>query len=157
MPLQPNGLGSGEQAYTPVLTATTTDPDLGSGAQAVGGWQALGGGSLVFWALIVLGESPDPGEGYYQISLPFSPVSEPGRGVGDGIVQDISASGELRPVRAACSSQLAAAVEGIATRPFLLDISAPAAFMAALVSHEAPFTWDEGDVINVSGTYQTLG
>lgn len=29
--------------------------------------------------------------------------------------------------------------------------------MSLLVSHEAPFTWAEGDNINVSGIYQMLG
>lgn len=30
MPLQPNGLGPGEEPYTPVLTASTTNPSLGT-------------------------------------------------------------------------------------------------------------------------------
>ncbi len=124
MPLQPNGLGPGEQVYTPVLTATTTSPTLGTGGTAVGGWQSITGSLIWWWAAFTLGESPDPGEGYYQVSLPRDPVSDPGRGVGDGVIQ---------------------------------DISAPAAFMAALVSHEAPFTWAEGDVVNLTGTYQALG
>lgn len=157
MPLQSNGLGPGEEAYTPVLTATTTSPTLGTGGTAAGGWQRLGGSVIWWWAQIVFGESPDAGEGYYQVSLPRDPVSDPGRGVGDGVVQDISESAELRPARAVCSSTLAAAVGGYSTRPFIMDISAPAGFMAALVSHEAPFAWAEGDVINLTGTYQMLG
>lgn len=157
MPLQPNGLGPGEQVYTPVLTATTTSPTLGTGGTAVGGWQSITGSLIWWWAAFTLGESPDPGEGYYQVSLPRDPVSDPGRGVGDGVIQDISASAELRPVRAVCSTQLAVAMGGYSTRPFIMDISAPAAFMAALVSHEAPFTWAEGDVVNLTGTYQALG
>lgn len=40
MPRQPNGAGPGEFLYTPELTATTTDPDLGTGGSATGGWAA---------------------------------------------------------------------------------------------------------------------
>lgn len=92
MPLQPNGLGPGEEPYTPVLTASTTNPSLGTGGSAVGGWQRVSG-SLIWWWL----------------------------------------------------------------KPFIFDVSDAAGVMSLLVSHEAPFTWAEGDNINVSGIYQMLG
>lgn len=157
MPLQPNGLGSGEQAYTPILTATTTDPDLGSGGIARGGWQYVSGSLVWFWALIMFGEDPDPGEGIYQISLPHFPVENPGRAAGDGVILDSSASNEGRPVRAACSEELVSGLGGIAGRPFLVDVSDPAPFFTALVGAEAPFTFAELDQINISGIYQMLG
>lgn len=42
-------------------------------------------------------------------------------------------------------------------KPFIFDVSDAAGVMSLLVSHEAPFTWAEGDNINVSGIYQMLG
>jgi len=157
MPLQPNGLGPGEEPYTPVLTASTTNPSLGTGGSAVGGWQRVTGSLIWWWAVITFGTSPDPGEGYYQVSVPQDPVREPGRVVGDGTILDVSNTLELRPVVAGCAADLAVAFGGAPSRPFLFDTSDPGGLMSALVSHEAPFTWAAGDTINVSGTYQMLG
>lgn len=157
MPLQPNGLGPGEQLYTPVLTATTTNPDLGTGGSTAGGWQFVTGSLVWWWAVITFGSTPDPGEGYYQVSVPKDPVREPGRAAGDGTILDISNSLQIRPVRAGCAADLATAFGGDPSKPFLFDMSDPGGLMSSLVTHEAPFVWAVGDTINVSGIYQMLG
>lgn len=155
MPPQPNNLGPGETPYTPVLTATTTNPDLGTGGSATGGWHFVDSQLVWFWALFVFGSSPDPGSGYYQVSVPVPPVTD-NRRLGDGAVIDASASSEIRPVAVICASALAQALSVSAERAFLTDMSAPAGITAALVSDAAPFVWAEGDQINISGLYQIV-
>lgn len=152
MPRQPNGAGPGEFLYTPQLTATTTDPDLGTGGSATGGWRYVSEHLVFWWALILFGTSPDPGAGYYQISLPVDPITD-NRGVGEGMIIDTSASSEVRPVRVCCASALATALSA-PDLPFIFDTSAPAAITSALVGAESPFTWAAVDQINVSGLYQ---
>lgn len=154
MPRQPNGAGPGEFLYTPELTATTTNPDLGTGGSATGGWRYVSDHLVFWWALIVFGTSPDPGEGYYQISLPVDPVTD-NRRMGDGAIIDASASSEIRPVAVICGSALATALSA-PDMPFIADMSAPAAITSALVGAAAPFTWASGDQINVTGLYQVL-
>lgn len=154
MPRQPNGAGPGEFLYTPELTATTTDPDLGTGGSATGGWRYVSDHLVFWWALIVFGTSPSAGEGYYQISLPVDPVTD-NRRLGDGAIIDASASSEIRPVAVICASALATALSA-PDMPFITDMSAPAAITSALVGAAAPFTWAAGDQINVTGLYQVL-
>lgn len=154
MPRQPSGAGPGETLYTPSLTATTTSPTLGTGGSATGGWRYVEGHLVFWWALIVFGTSPSAGEGYYQITLPVTPVTD-NRGVGDGMIVDSSASNEVRPVRVACASTLAAALS-VPDLPFIFDMSAPAGITSALIGAAAPFTWAAGDQINVTGLYQVV-
>lgn len=155
MALQPNGRGPGEELYVPTITATTTDPDLGAGATIEGGWQPVG--SLVWWwAHVILGTDPDPGSGYWIISLPKAPVSDPNRIVGDGSIVDASAeaTGQFRPVRVACAAALATALSVDEASAFLFDASGPSAVLTALIADDAPFVWAAGDSITVSGLYQ---
>lgn len=62
-------LGAGFQTYTPVITSSTTNPNLGTGATAIGTYSVLG-----LWVLLnikfILGTGPTPGSGSYSVSLP---------------------------------------------------------------------------------------
>lgn len=153
MAVQPNGAGTGENAWTPELTATTTAPDLGTGGTASGGWRYVDGALVFWWALFVFGASPDPGSGKYQLALPVTPISS-NRPVAHGAVIDASASSEIRGVTAVVAPDLAAALSGEETSTFIMDTSTPAGIVAACIGDDAPFTWAEGDQINLCGIYQ---
>lgn len=56
--------------YTPALTALTTNPTLGSGSSASGGYFQFGS-LIAFWAMINFGTSgTNAGSGQYRVSLP---------------------------------------------------------------------------------------
>lgn len=66
------GGGSAATAYTPVLTATTTNPTLGTGATQTG-WYVQNGDLIVGEAYIKFGTSGvNAGAGDYRISLPVA-------------------------------------------------------------------------------------
>lgn len=84
--------------YTPTLTATTTDPTLGSGSTAVGRWVREGTLATVV-VYVELGATSAAGSGIYEVSLPTEcPASPSWYGAqefvaGNGISRD-SSTGE---------------------------------------------------------------
>jgi hypothetical protein len=89
-------LGSGLQTYTPVLTAATTNPTLGTGSSVAGEFERFG--DWVVGAVeIVWGTSGvAAGSGFYEISLPVAMVASgptAGRIIGSGVIFDSSAAG----------------------------------------------------------------
>lgn len=57
-------------AYTPVLTASTTNPTLGSGGTLTGAYHQLG--KSIFWTVdLLFGTAPSAGSGNYWITLPI--------------------------------------------------------------------------------------
>jgi hypothetical protein len=61
---------SGYTAYTPVLTASTTNPTLGTGSSVVGSYQKIGK-TINFRVQITFGTSGvNAGSGFYFVSLP---------------------------------------------------------------------------------------
>lgn len=64
------------QAWTPALTASTTNPTLGSGSSAVGRY-VQNGTTVIGWAHIAFGSSgTNAGSGTYRVSLPVTPKTE---------------------------------------------------------------------------------
>ena len=60
-----------EDAYTPVLTAATTNPNIGSTGTISGYW-ARNGHKIDFWVAIAMsGTGFSAGSGLYSITLPF--------------------------------------------------------------------------------------
>lgn len=79
------------QSYTPVLTATTTNPTLGSGSVQVGEYFQIGK-LVVGRAVIVFGGAGQaPGSGTYRISVPVT-ANAAGPKVGSGDILDNSAN-----------------------------------------------------------------
>ncbi len=71
-------------SYTPTLTATVTNPTLGTGSSAVGYYKRVGRW-VDGYAVITFGTSgTNAGSGYYGLLLPVQPVDrvQPMRGVG---------------------------------------------------------------------------
>ena len=68
-----NGIGEW-LSYTPVLTATTTDPTLGTGSSSVGGYSRIQN-LIVYRFSIAFGSSGvNAGSGSYEVSLPVNAV-----------------------------------------------------------------------------------
>ena len=62
-------------AYTPILTAVTTDPTLGTGSSSIG-YYSLVGTTVTAWATIEFGTSSAAGSGELRFSLPL-PATAP--------------------------------------------------------------------------------
>ena len=60
-----------EGTWTPALTATTTNPTLGTGPTQVGDWLYKAGYYVVEFE-IIFGTGPTAGSGNYRISTPFA-------------------------------------------------------------------------------------
>lgn len=61
--------------YTPALTASSSNPTMGSGSVAVGRY-VQDGETISGWARIVFGTGMAAGSGTYRISLPVAPKTE---------------------------------------------------------------------------------
>lgn len=133
------------RTYTPALTGTGSNPALGSGAVAIGGYMDTG--SLVHLkALIKFGTGASFGTGNYQISLPSdAQMSE--------ILEDYD---EMLGVAFYLDAGTAWSI-GYATKvlPFAADrVSLIPLSGNAPVSPTVPHTWADTDAISISITYR---
>jgi len=89
--------------YTPALTATTTNPTLGTGSTAVGRYKQ-NGKDVSGWATIKFGSGGSAGSGTYEISLPVAPKTEAvERIIGSGVYWQTGSSVPLMTVTIAAS------------------------------------------------------
>jgi hypothetical protein len=86
------GTATAWTSYTPALTASTTNPTLGTGSVVAGKYKQIG--KTVFgWAKLQFGTSGvAAGSGVYRISLPVTAASAESQICGAGILQDSSAN-----------------------------------------------------------------
>lgn len=121
-------------SYTPVLTASTTNPTLGTGSTQAGAYTQIGK-TVHFRARIVFGSSGvNAGSGYYAVSLPVaakSAVTVAGHGVLIGGSRYLTA----------------AYTNGTTKVELYLDAG-------VAVSNTAPFTWAATNAISIAGTYE---
>lgn len=130
--------------FTPVLTATTTDPTLGSGSVTEGRYVHLVGLGLVIYRFYIqFGSSgANAGSGEYRISTPapISSVANPNGlvALGQVVLFDWSVSGhkELGVCTRAAASALSMKVDD------------------ATVFHNNPFTWANDDRFGGSVMYE---
>jgi hypothetical protein len=90
--------GYGWNSFTPVLTASTTNPTLGSGSSAVGEWRYLDNGDwIVYQGKITFGTSGvGAGSGTYRISLPKTTGSFGASPIfGKALMSDSSSTGNM--------------------------------------------------------------
>lgn len=88
-----DAIEAGWTAYTPTLTAVTTNPTLGTGSVAVGAYKRIG--KTVFWRASILCGSAGvvAGSGTYQLSLPPIAAKSTERSQytkGSGLIKDSS-------------------------------------------------------------------
>lgn len=150
---------AGARTYTPTIDSTGDAVDLGTSPTQTGSYIRIG--DLVwYWARIVFGTSSDNGTGIYQVNLPVAPTLG-GRMTGSGMVIDAdSAPVNYSPtlVLPVLDNQLATSVSGDAEKLFLfLDGDGGTSGLGdatSLVGETAPFTWADGDIVNISGVYE---
>lgn len=126
--------------YTPALTATTTNPTLGTGSVQYGHYEQIGK-TVRFQAVIKFGTSgAAAGSGTYIISLPVAAIAgavTAFANVGNGHLRDDSAS-TYRVAMLQLSTSTTAAI--------LCDTGA--------VTNGVPWAWAASDFISVSGVYE---
>lgn len=127
-------------SWTPVWTASTTNPTIGNGT-ITGGYISYA--KLVhFWIQVIFGSTTTVGSGTYQFNLPVSERAL--RWTFNGVVRDVSTS-DTYPVFAERTSAL-----------FLRGGRLPttAGNPLSILSSSLPITWATGDEIFFSGTYE---
>ena len=129
------------QSFTPALTASATNPNLGAGG-TISGRYARVGTVVNFQVRIKWGSTgQNPGSGGYRISLPpIAAVYSSFTLVGGALAFDASTASRAVGVCALISSTQ---VE---------MISAGASF--GNWTHGNPYPWGNGDIIEVNGTYE---
>lgn len=137
--------GGGPTIYYPMLTASTTNPGLGSNPSRIGWWYRVG--PMIFGeARMTLGTSVNPGSGYYAMSLPVpadltyhsaSTGVGTGSAIGDGIFRDNSSVGSSVPGEIWLAT---------ATTVRML-------VPAGRVDHSTPWTWSDGDAFALNFSY----
>lgn len=124
--------------YVPTLTATTTNPTLGTGATQTGRYRAHG--NLVFMEVgITFGTGATAGSGFYHIDLPL-PALSGSVAIGTVWLYD-SSTGDQRA--GLCR------LFGTSTIEMLVTVS------SVVVSNSGPWTWAVGDQILTSLTYES--
>ncbi len=126
-------IGDAWTAYTPVLTAATTNPTIGNGSIAGAYIQV---GKLVhFRATVTFGSTSTAGSGAYSISLPVAAVGA-----------NVACEGSTWMNQGASNNTGGLFIPTTTTvRPMQA---------AASVTHNSPFAWAPGDKISIAGCYE---
>jgi hypothetical protein len=135
-----DSLEAGWTAYTPVWTATTTNPVIGNGTLQ-GKYKRIGK-TVLFRVKVVMGSTTTYGSGQMRWSLPFAPHADYVTWAsmqGNGYVQDTSAPSNLYRNLAAHAASAGC---------FLTDDA------GNQLSAVVPFTFANGDTIYLAGAYE---
>jgi len=142
------------QTYTPALTASTTNPNLGTGGTLIGKYYKIFD-QIYTWGEIRFGTGASIGSGVYRISLPFRAKTNISVGnpftypipVGSGALFDTAIDTDRQPVTTMLGSP-----------DFLvLGIRMGTAGADRLISHNIPNIWtggSPGDGLMWSARYQ---
>jgi hypothetical protein len=130
----------GSASYTPVLTASTTNPVLGTGAVASAKYLLWGGRMCSYWGNITAGSTFTAGSGQYFVSLPVAAGSNPSvLTPGAAMMRDNSA-GTVLPGSAYLASSATT-----------LSIVSP----SGIIGSGTPWAWAASDYMNWFVTYET--
>jgi hypothetical protein len=131
-------------AYTPALTANTTNPNLGSTGTATGYYVRTGDLVLAVFNFNFAGAGISSGSGTYTISLPVTPYavgsSPSSQGLGQGLVRVHDATG-------AVARELKGLALGGGVQLWTMDPAAYAAPVAAITNSTIGITFAAGDAI----------
>lgn len=134
-------------SYTPVLTASSSNPSLGTGAVSTGLIWASGQRIDVVFN-IVFGTSPSAGSGQYRVSLPDAYPVAPSL---VGVAYPDTAIGICRLIDSGTDDTQATAVVDVDQNWFnLYDV-----VDGDIVTNANPWTWAAGDVLTGTLTYFT--
>jgi hypothetical protein len=134
-----NTIGAPWESWTPNLTASTTNPTLGTGSSRTGRYGQID--SLVYGqGQIQFGTSgASAGSGFYYISLPLTAQSS-GKVIGQFQIYDSSAFGVY----------IGTLISDTTTRA-LMYYSNP----SSVVTNAGPFTWAVNDFIRYTFEYES--
>jgi hypothetical protein len=143
-----NTIGAAWVTWTPVLTASTTNPTLGSGSTASGNYTQINK-LVIANFLFGFGTSPTAGSGTYQISLPITPKT----------TSQVFQQNELGSILLRdASTQSAGFAYGYITNTnyFIMAYQPPTYFVTALanVTNAAPWTWAASDTLSGQIIYE---
>lgn len=133
-------IGAAWETYTPALTASTTNPNLGSTGSASGKWARLqkiiiGHGQFIFGGVGVTA-----GSGFYYYSLPTAAIAA-GMPAGSVIAIDVSSFASVQN-----TSQ-------VDTTTRLVGYGTGGAGLAGTIQ-ATTFPWASGDIIRFSFIYE---
>lgn len=135
------GLGAWT-SYTPTLTAVTTNPTVGDGTLS-GRYKALDATTYAVLIYFAFGSTSTAGSGEWKFLLPNSETS--------GTVPQVLACHMLDAgTRRYTATGLIAASATVVWPIAVADASG-----TFIVSHNVPFTWANGDTIQLSGIIET--
>lgn len=133
-----NTIGAAWETYTPALTASTTNPTLGTGSSVSGRYGQVnkivcGQGQINFGSAGV-----SAGSGYYYVSLPIAAQST-GKVIGQFQFYDSSAF----------AVYIGTLISDTTTRSFMYYNNP-----SSVTTNAAPFTWAAGDFIRYTFQYE---
>ncbi len=139
-----NGFGA-FTSYTPTLTASGSNPTLGTGSTAAGKYLQVRK-TVIAQFQIIFGSSMATGSGTYYVSLPVTAsTTNPYRHIGEGYFYDSSASALLRPALTLPNNGTKVRATYPATWPTGTETS---------VAHAVPWTWAQSDQLNGFVVYE---
>lgn len=138
------GIEAAWTSYTPAWTATTTNPVLGNGT-IIGKYRQINK-TIQFYVQITMGSTTTFGSGAFLIALPVTEQSI--LWTFDGIARDLSATQNF-PITGLDLTPGSPGSVQIACDP----VTAGATLRS--VSGTTPMAWAVGDILFVSGTYET--
>lgn len=147
---QLTGLAAAWASYTPILTAATTNPTLGTGATQAGRYMRIGK-TVLFAAYIKLGTSGvAAGSGFYSISLPVGVANATVKYLVPVLLLDsssgtyVDATGQIEPGGTVITRiRYGGGVGAIASTT-----------SSTTVGDTTPWTWAAGDELIVTGVYE---
>ena len=142
--------------WTPTVTATTTDPDLGTDALRQG-WRLKIGRYCFWWFHIKLGAGSTPGEGFWIVTAPDA---------ADTRWETAGASSTVSGLAVLNDSSAGLGINGHALGAWSIDTDTAAGGMlcaldkgtgvtVGYVTHESPWAWDDGDQLWGLGFHRT--
>jgi hypothetical protein len=131
-------IGDPWTAFTPTWASTGTAVSLGNGT--ITGWQRTTGKTIDFRIRLTIGSTTNVGTGTYVFGGLTAPAASQLDPIGQAIIQDVSV-----PTRSAGTTYVNATNSGIS----VLVGAGP-------LTNAAPYTLANGDVISLSGVYESV-
>lgn len=139
-------IGDAWTTYTPALTATTTNPTLGTGSSAEGRYVSAGKLIIVHYRIAFGTSGTAAGSGTYLISLPVAPSTAwTNRHIGSGMAFDSSANAMM---------PLVVRVNGTASTVVMQFPATWPGGTASNVTHSNLFAWAASDEFHGTLTYE---
>ena len=140
-----NTIGAVAEAYTPALTAVTTNPTLGTGSYQDGRYQLLQKRAFVEGAIYFGSSGAAAGTGAYRISVPSAvSIKSNNAPIGYGLFYDSSAGFVFYPMQAFY----------ISATTFSLVVASPAYTAASVLGSTIPVVPANADQIRFTLCYE---